>query len=58
MTESMKMRWTGHKRQEIHNVGKPEGSHSHKWEDNLKLDLEETGCDFVDWICLCQARVQ
>jgi hypothetical protein len=28
------------------------------WEDNIKGDLTETGCEGVDWIQLAQDRVQ
>jgi hypothetical protein len=32
-------------------VGKPKGKRSrHKWEDNIKVDLEGVGCEDVDWI--------
>jgi hypothetical protein len=33
-------------------VGKPEGvppgRHRHRWEDNIKMDLKEIGCDNMD----------
>jgi len=28
----------------------------HRWEDNLKMDLEEVGCGGMDWIELTQDR--
>ena len=36
-------------------VGKPKGQRSlgrprHRWEDNIKMDLQEVGCGVVDWI--------
>jgi hypothetical protein len=36
-------------------VRKPErkislGRTRHRWKDNIKVDLKETGCDDVDWI--------
>jgi len=42
-------------------VGKPEGKRPlgrlrHRWEDNIKLDLQEVGCGFIDWIELAQGR--
>ena len=42
-------------------VGKPEGKRPlrrprHKWEDNIKMDLQEVGCGGVDWIELAQDR--
>jgi hypothetical protein len=42
-------------------VGKPEGKRSlgrprHKWECNIKMDLQEEGCGCMDWIELVQDR--
>jgi hypothetical protein len=42
-------------------VGKPEGKrplgkHRHRWEDNIKVNLQEVGCRSVDWIDLAQDR--
>ena len=42
-------------------VGKPEGRRPlarprRRWEDNIKLDLQEAGCRSVDWIELAQDR--
>jgi len=42
-------------------VGKPEGKMplgrpSHKWEDNIKIDLQEVECGGMDWIKLAQDR--
>jgi hypothetical protein len=42
-------------------VGKPEGRrplgrYRHRWEDNIKTDLREVGCECVDWIGLAQDR--
>jgi hypothetical protein len=31
---------------------------SRGWEDNIKMDLEEIGCEVVDWIHLAQDRDQ
>jgi hypothetical protein len=40
-------------------VGKrPLGRPRRKWEDNIKLDLRETGIDGANWIQLAQDRVQ
>jgi len=36
-------------------VGKPEGPRR-RWEDNIKMDLQEVGCGGVDWIELTQDR--
>jgi hypothetical protein len=30
----------------------------HRWEDNIKLDLRETGMDGAKWIRLAQDRVR
>ena len=42
-------------------VGKPEGSRPlgrprHRWEDNIKVDLQEVGCEGMDWIDMAQVR--
>ena len=42
-------------------VGKPEGNRPlgrprRRWEDNIKMDLQEVGCDGMDWIELAQDR--
>jgi len=36
-------------------VGTPEGKRPlgtprHRWEDNIKMDLQEVGCGDMDWI--------
>ena len=38
-------------------VGKPEGKrplgrHRRRWEDNIKMNLQEMGCRGMDWIGL------
>ena len=42
-------------------VGKPEskrplGRPRRRWEDNIKMDLREVGCDLRDWIALAEDR--
>ena len=42
-------------------MGKPEGKRPLerprcKWEDNIKMDLQEVGCEGIDWIELAQDR--
>jgi len=42
-------------------VGKPEGKRPLgrprlRWEDNIKMDLQEVGCGCVDWIELAQDK--
>jgi len=35
---------------------RPLGKHSRRWEDNIKMDLQEVGCGSMDWIELAQDR--
>ena len=42
-------------------VGKPEGKRPlgtlrHRWEDNIKMDLQAVGCGCMDWIDVAQDR--
>jgi len=42
-------------------VGKPEGKRPlgrprHRWEDNIKMDLQEVGYGGIDWIDLAEDR--
>jgi hypothetical protein len=42
-------------------VGNPEekrplGRHRRRWEDNIKVNLQEVGCWGMDWIELAQDR--
>jgi hypothetical protein len=42
-------------------VGKPEGRRPlgrprRRWEDNIKIDLQEVGCGGMDWIKMAQDR--
>ena len=62
------MRWAVHvahmaKRKGAYNilVGRPEGRRPlgrprHRWEDNIKMDLQEAECWGMDWIELAQDR--
>jgi hypothetical protein len=50
-------------RRDVYRVlgGIPEGKRSlgrprHKWEDNMKMGLQEVGCGGMDWIDLAQNR--
>jgi len=66
--KSRRMRWVGHvarmgERRGVYRVlvGKPEGKRPlgrprHRWEDNIKIDLQEVGCGGMDWIKLAQDR--
>jgi len=42
-------------------VGKPEGKRPlgrprRRWVDNIRMDLQEMGCGYMDWIVLAQGR--
>ena len=62
------MRWAGHvalmgERRGVYRVlvGKPEGKRPlgrprRRWEDNIKMDLQEVGCGGMGWIELAQDR--
>jgi len=62
------MRWAGHvarmgEESGVYRVlvGKPEGSRPlgrprRRWVDNIRTDLQEGGCGYVDWIRLAQDR--
>ena len=63
-----RMRWAGHvacmgENRVIYRVlvGKPEGKRPfvrpwRRWEDNIKMDVQEVGCGGMDWIDLAQDR--
>jgi len=65
---SRRMRWAGHvarmgERRGVYRalVGKPEGKRPlgrsrRRWEDNIKMDLQEVGCRGMDWIELALDR--
>jgi hypothetical protein len=66
--KSRRMRWAGHvarmgEGRGVHRVlvGKPEGKRPlvrprHRWEDNIKMDLQEVGGGCGDWMELAQDR--
>ena len=66
--KSRKMRWAGHEarvgeRSGVYRVlvGKPEGKRSLgrprlRWENNIKMNLQEVVCGGMDWIKLAQDR--
>ena len=42
-------------------LGKPEGRRPpgrprRRWVDNIRLDLQEVGCEYMDWIVLARDR--
>jgi len=63
-----RMSWAGHvarmrQRRGVYRVlvGKPEGKRPlgrprGRWEDNIKLDLQDVGCGCMDWMELAQDR--
>jgi len=64
--KSRRMRWAGHvwvRRGGAYRVlvGKLEGNGPlgrprRRWVDNIKMDLQEVGCGYMDWIGLTQDR--
>jgi hypothetical protein len=70
MMKWRKMRWVEHvarmgERRRVYSVlvGNPEGMRSlgrtrRRWEDNIKMDLQELGCEGMDWIELAQDMVR
>ena len=68
--KSRRLRWAGHvaRMEQSRNayrvlVGKLEGKRPlgrsrHRWEDKIKMDLSEVGCDPGDWIDLVEDREQ
>ena len=66
--KSRRMRWAGHVacmdvERGVYRVlvGKPEGRRPlgrprRRWADNIRLDLQEVGCVYMDWIGLAQDR--
>ena len=60
--KSRRMRWVGHvarmgEEREVYRVlaGKPEGKRPpgrprHRWVDNIRMDLQEVGCGYMDWM--------
>ena len=66
--KSRRMRWAGHvarmgEERGVYRVllGKPEGRRPLgrprcRWVDNIRMDLQEVGCAYMDWIGLAQDR--
>ena len=66
--KSRRMRWAGHVAHMAEErgayrvlMGKPEGKRPlgrprRRWVDNIRMDLQEVGCGYVDWIGLAQDR--
>jgi len=63
-----RMRWAGHvahmgKERRVYRIlaGKPEGRRplgrpKRRWVGNIRIDLQEVGCGYMDWIGLAQDR--
>ena len=68
IVQSRRMRWAGHvacmgEGRGMYRVlvGKPEekrplGRPRHRWEDDIKMDLQEVGCGGIDWIEVAKDR--
>jgi len=66
--KSIRMRWAGHVVCMVEErgvsrvlVGKQEGKRplgrpKCRWVDNIRMDLQEVGCGYMDWIGLVQDR--
>ena len=65
--KSRRMRWAGHVARMVERgvyrvlVGKSEGKRPlgrprRRWVDYIRLDLQEVGCGYMDWIGLAQDR--
>jgi len=61
--KSRRMRWAGHvacmgEEWGVYRVlvGKPEGRPRRRWVDNIRMDLQDLGCGYVDWTGLAQDR--
>jgi len=66
--KSRRMRWAGHvarmgEERRVYRVlvGKPEGKRPvgrprRRWVDNIRMDLQEVECGYMDWIGLAQDR--
>ena len=66
--KSRRMKWVGHvarmgEERGVYRVlvGKPEGRRPlgrprRRWADNIRMDLQEVGCVYMDWIGLAQDR--
>jgi len=62
--KSRRMRWAGHvarmgEERGVYRMGKPEGKRPlgrprHRWVD--RMDLQEVGCGYMDWIGRAQDR--
>ena len=66
--KSRRMRWSGHvarmgEEREVYRVlvrklerRRPLGRPRRRWVDNIRMDLQEVGCGYMDWIGVAQDR--
>jgi hypothetical protein len=66
--KSRRMKWAGHIARMVEGRGvyrvlvgkhegkRPLGTPRRRWEDNIKMDVEEVRCGCMDWIGLAQDR--
>jgi hypothetical protein len=66
--KSRRMRWAGHVARMVEKKGvyrvlvgklegkRPLGRPRRRWVDNIRMELQEVGCGYVDWIGLAQDR--
>ena len=66
--KSRRMRWAGHVALMVEERGlyrvlvgklegrRPLGRPRRRWADNIRMDLQEVGCGYMDWIGLAQDR--
>jgi len=66
--KSRRMGWAGHvahmgEERVVYRVllGRPEGKRplgrpTRRWVDNIRMDLQQVGCGYMDWIGLAQDR--
>ena len=57
VTKSRRMRWAEH----VARMGEERGRigswwGNRRWVDNIRMDLQDVGCGYVDWIGLAQDR--
>ena len=68
VTKSRRMRWAGHvarmgEERGVYRVlvvkpkgRRPLGRPRRRWVDNIRMDLQEVGCGYMDWFGLAQVR--
>jgi len=55
---SRRMRWAGHMARmgEERGMYRPLGRPKRRWVDNIRMDFQEVGCGYMNWIGLAQDR--